>query len=62
MDGSDWGSAVAEGSTSSNSTVITFPPKQGRFLRITQTTEVTTEGEPSWAMLRLRLFERGTAR
>ena len=59
MDGREWGDPVAEGTASGNSTVVSFAPRRGRFVRITQTADVDVEGDPAWAMLRLRLFERG---
>lgn len=62
MDGRDWGTPVAEGSGAGSSTVITFAPKRGRFVRISQTADVAVEGNPAWSMVRLRLFERGAGR
>ena len=58
MDGQSWGEPVAQGSAASSSTTVSFAPKRGRFLRITQTGDPDVEGDPSWAMVRLRLFER----
>jgi mono/diheme cytochrome c family protein len=55
MDGATWSAPVAEGRGAGRSTVISFPPVQARFVRITQTSSV--EGAPPWAVMLLRLFE-----
>jgi hypothetical protein len=56
LDGQDW-VAVAEGAGGSTRTVASFPAREARFIRITQTGEAP-EGDPSWAMMGMRLYER----
>ncbi|HEX6068384.1 MAG TPA: discoidin domain-containing protein [Longimicrobiaceae bacterium] len=58
-DGTTW-TPVAEGTSSSSSTVISFAPTRGRFVRITQTDE--SGAAPSWSMMKLRLFEKAEGR
>jgi hypothetical protein len=55
MDGTNWGTPVAEGEGTGPSTVITFAPVRATFVRITQTAVV--EGATPWSIQRLRLYE-----
>jgi glucose/arabinose dehydrogenase/mono/diheme cytochrome c family protein len=59
MDGSAWGTPVAEGQGTGPSTIIMFPATRAKFLRITQT--ATTENAPNWSIQRLRLYQPGIA-
>ena len=52
-DGTTW-KPVAEGRGSSRSTVISFRPVQGKFLRITLTE--TVEDAPAWSIQAMRVF------
>ena len=54
MDGSTWGTPVAEGQGSGLTTVIAFRPAPAKFIRITQTGNATDNAP--WSMQRLRLF------
>ena len=54
MDGSTWGTPVAEGQGSGLTTVIAFPPAAAKFIRITQTATATDNA--AWSMQRLRVF------
>ena len=54
MDGSTWGTPVAEGQGSGLTTVIAFPAAAAKFIRITQTGTATDNA--AWSMQRLRLF------
>jgi mono/diheme cytochrome c family protein/glucose/arabinose dehydrogenase len=57
MDGTNWGSAVAQGEGTGPSLDITFAPVRAKFVRITQTGG--GEGLPPWSIRRLRLYEPG---
>jgi mono/diheme cytochrome c family protein len=54
-DGSTWSAAIAEGEGMPGTTVITFGPVSTKFVRITQTAEVTDA--PAWSMRLVRLYE-----
>ena len=54
-DGTTWSAPVAEGEGRPGTTVITFPPVNAKFVRITQTAAV--ENAPPWSMRHLRLYE-----
>ena len=54
-DGNTWSQPVAEGQGSQGTTTISFKPVSARFVRITQTANVT-DGPP-WSMRLLRLYE-----
>ena len=54
-DGATWSAPVAEGEGGPGTTVITFPPVNARFVRITQTG--AAENAPPWSMRQLRLYE-----
>jgi mono/diheme cytochrome c family protein len=54
-DGSTWSAPVAEGQGVPGTTVITFAPVSGKFVRITQTAAV--DGAPAWSMRLLRLYQ-----
>ena len=54
MDGSNWGTPVVQGAGAPGRTVVTFAPKRGRFLRISQTE--TAANAPAWAMSNVRLY------
>jgi hypothetical protein len=54
-DGTTWGAPVAEGEGAAGTTVITFAPVTGRFVRITQT--ATVPDGPPWSMRLLRLYQ-----
>jgi hypothetical protein len=55
MDGSSWGSPIAQGEGKGTSTVITFAPVRAKYVRITQTG--TAEPPVNWSIQRLRLYE-----
>jgi len=57
MDGVAWSDPVAIGAGAARVTSISFPPVETRFVRITQTTAVTINNVPVWAVGRLRLLE-----
>jgi mono/diheme cytochrome c family protein/glucose/arabinose dehydrogenase len=57
MDGSNWGSPIAQGQGTGANSDITFAPVQAKFVRITQTG--SGDGVPPWSVRRLRLFEAG---
>jgi hypothetical protein len=57
MDGTAWSAPVAEGRGAPRSTVISFPPVQAKFVRITQTASVSDA--PPWVVTQLRLYEAG---
>jgi hypothetical protein len=59
MDGTAWSAPVAEGEGVPGVTTITFAPVAARFVRITQTADVTDA--PPWSMRLLRLFEVSTS-
>jgi mono/diheme cytochrome c family protein/glucose/arabinose dehydrogenase len=58
-DGTTWSDPVARGEGGSRTTTIVFTPVSARFVRITQTAELS-EG-PTWSMERLRLYEAPAA-
>jgi hypothetical protein len=58
MDGSQW-TTVAEGKGTGADTHVVFAPTQARFVRLTSTTG--GDDLPPLSILRLRLFEPGTA-
>ena len=58
MDGTTWGSPVAEGQGTGAQTLIAFPPTRAKFVRITQTAAV--DNAPPLSIRRLRLFVPGT--
>ena len=53
MDGTNWGTTVAQGAGTGAATTITFAPVRAKFVRITQ----TQTAETPVAIQRLRLFE-----
>jgi mono/diheme cytochrome c family protein len=55
MDGTNWGTPVAQGEGKGLSTVIAFAPVRAKYVRITQTG--TAEPPVNWSIQRLRLFE-----
>ena len=55
MDGTSWGTPVAQGEGRGQSTMITFAPVRAKYLRITQTG--TAEPPAPWSIQRLRLYE-----
>jgi hypothetical protein len=57
IDGVAWSAPVATGAGAGRATSITFAPVDARFVRITQTTPVTINNVPVWAVGRLTLFE-----
>jgi mono/diheme cytochrome c family protein len=56
-DGAMWSAPVTTGAGAGRVTTITFAPVDARFVRITQTTAVTINNVPVWAVGRFRLFE-----
>jgi mono/diheme cytochrome c family protein len=62
MDGTTWSAPVASGSGAGRVTSISFAPVDARFVRITQTTAVTINNVPVWAVGRFRLFEPAAPR
>jgi hypothetical protein len=57
MDGTTWSGPVAQGQGTGGHTVITFPPVQARFVRITQT--ATVDMPVNWAIQGLRIYQPG---
>jgi hypothetical protein len=55
LDGATWGAPVAQGAGAAT-TVMTFPPVQARFIRITQTG--TAAGTEGWAIARIQVWQR----
>jgi hypothetical protein len=53
MDGTSWTQA-AEASGTTAATIVTFPPVQAKFVRLSLTT--TTEDAPAWSIQNLRIF------
>nr|MBA2602660.1 discoidin domain-containing protein [Acidobacteriota bacterium] len=54
-DGTTWGAPVAQGAGGTPTTVITFPPVRGRFVRVTQTgAAATTE---RWGIGQIRVYQ-----
>jgi mono/diheme cytochrome c family protein/glucose/arabinose dehydrogenase len=60
LDGTSWGTPVAQGAGAGVVTTATFAPTQAKFVRITQT--ASTPGAPPFAVQRLRLYEAPAAR
>jgi mono/diheme cytochrome c family protein/glucose/arabinose dehydrogenase len=58
LDGTTWGSPVAEGQGAGTQTTIAFPPTRAKFVRVTQTAAI--ENAPPLSVRRLRLFAPGT--
>jgi beta-glucosidase len=56
MDGTQWGSPVAQGSGAAPTTVIAFTPVQAKFVRITQTGAAA--GNEQWAIAQLRVYAK----
>jgi beta-glucosidase len=56
MDGTAWGSPVAQGSGVAPTTVIAFAPVQAKFVRITQTGAAA--GTEQWAIAQVRVFAK----
>ena len=56
MDGTQWGSPVAQGSGAAPTTVIAFAPVQAKFVRITQTGAAA--GNEQWAIAQLRVYAK----
>jgi hypothetical protein len=54
MDGGTWSDPIAEGEGSPGITTITVAPVQARFVRLTQTADVSDA--PPWSMRLLRLY------
>jgi hypothetical protein len=54
MDGTNWGTPVAQGAGTPGRTVVTFSPTRARFVRITQTEAAASA--PAWAMTNVRLY------
>jgi hypothetical protein len=57
MDGTNWGTPVAQGQGSGSTTHISFAPVQAKFVRVTQT--ASGENLPPLSILRLKLFGPG---
>ena len=57
MDGTTWGSPVAQGTVPSATTIATFRPVQAKFIRVTQMARATT-GE-IWAIQQVRVYAAG---
>ena len=57
MDGKSWGNPVAEGKGSAATTIATFRPVRGRFIRVTQTD--TVENAVPWSVLNFRVYVTG---
>jgi len=55
MDGTAWGTPVAEGEGKAATTVIAFAPVRAKYVRITQTG--TAEPPTPWSIQRLRLYD-----
>ena len=55
MDGSAWGSPVAQGAGAAPTTVMQFGPADAKFIRITQTGSATN-GE-QWAIAQVRVYQ-----
>jgi len=60
MDGTTWGSPVAEGQGTGEQTLVSFAPTRAKFVRITQT--ATADKAPPLSIRRLRLFTPGSGR
>ena len=57
MDGTSWGTAVAQGTGTGPLTTISFGPVRARYVRVTQTANAADA--PPLAIQRLRLYETG---
>jgi mono/diheme cytochrome c family protein/glucose/arabinose dehydrogenase len=55
MDGTSWGTPVAQGAGATPTTVIRFAPSPARFIRITQTARAT--GGEQWAIAQVRVYQ-----
>ena len=55
MDGTSWGTPVAQGAGATPTTVIRFAPSDARFIRITQTGSAAS-GE-QWAIAQVRVYQ-----
>jgi mono/diheme cytochrome c family protein len=53
-DGTSWSEPVAEGTGGPATTVVSFPPVQARFVRVTQTGQA--DDAPPWSVLNFRVF------
>lgn len=62
MDGAAWSAPVAAGAGAGRVTSIAFTPVEARFVRITQTTAVTINNVPVWAVGRFRLLQSPASR
>ena len=58
MDGTTWGSPIAEGKGSGDTADIAFAPVRAKFVRITQTG--SADNASPWSVRRLRLYEAGS--
>ena len=56
MDGTQWGSPVAQGAGAAPTTVIAFAPVQAKFVRITQTGAAA--GTEQWAIAQMRVYAK----
>jgi hypothetical protein len=54
-DGTTWGPAVATGTGSTPTTIMTFAPVQTKFVRITQNGRA--QGKEQWSIAQIRLYE-----
>jgi hypothetical protein len=54
MDGTSWGTPVAQGAGSTPTTVMAFPPVRAKYIRITQTG--TAAGAEQWAIGQMRIY------
>jgi mono/diheme cytochrome c family protein len=54
LDGTSWGTPVAQGAGSTPTTVMAFPPVRAKYIRITQTG--TAAGAEQWAIGQLRIY------
>ena len=55
MDGSSWGSPVAQGAGATPTTVVAFAPVQAKFIRVTLAGTATEQ----WAIAQLRIYAAG---
>ena len=56
MDGTTWGSPVAQGAGETPTTTMTFAPAQATFIRITQTG--TAANNEIWGIQQMRVYAR----
>jgi hypothetical protein len=54
MDGTTWGTPVAQGAGQSPTTIAWFAPTRARFIRITQTG--TAANNEAWAIQTIRIY------